>query len=57
MPGPPYPEFVSAKPSNFRHKLGEGVAVRTKSVLSGLHHEYFMMPVAARSAMESQKTA
>ena len=47
VPGPPYPELVNAKPSNFRHRLAEGVVVRSKSVLGGLHHEYYLVPAAA----------
>ena len=47
VPGPPYPEFVNAKPSCTRHRLGEGVAVRSKSVLGGLHHEYYLALAAA----------
>ena len=47
VPGPPYPELVNAKPSNFRHRLAEGVAVRSKSVLGGLHHEYYLASAAA----------
>jgi len=47
VPGPPHPELVNAKPSSFRHRLGEGVAVRSKSVLGGLHHEYYVVPAAA----------
>jgi transposase InsO family protein len=47
VPGPPYPELANAKGSNFRHRLAEGVAVRSKSVLGGLHHEYYLAPAAA----------
>jgi transposase InsO family protein len=47
VPGPPSPEFVKAKPSGFRHRLEEGVAVRSKSMLGGLHHEYYLVPAAA----------
>lgn len=39
VPGPPHPESLNAKESNFRHGMGKGVAVRSKSVLGGLHHE------------------
>ena len=45
VPGPPNTEVALARPSNFRHRLGEGVVVRSKSVLGGLHHEY--SPLAA----------
>ena len=44
VPGPPNTVATSARPSNFRHRLGEGVAVRSKSVLGGLHHEYSLVP-------------
>ena len=49
VPGPPYPELELAniKPSNFRHRLAEGVGVRSKSVLGVLHHEYYLAPAAA----------
>jgi putative transposase len=47
VPGPPLPELVKAKPSDFRHRLGEGVVVRSKSVLGGLHHEYSLVPAVA----------
>jgi hypothetical protein len=30
-----------------RHRLGEGVTVRSKAVLSGLHHEYLLAPSGA----------
>ena len=46
VPGPPYPEFVNAKPSYFQDRLGEGVAVRSKSVLGGLHHQYSLVSAA-----------
>ena len=55
--GPPYPELVNATPSNYRHRLAEGVAVRSKSVLKGLHHEYFLAPDAAKAAMDTLKSA
>ncbi|MBF8285511.1 MAG: hypothetical protein HW378_4426 [Anaerolineales bacterium] len=47
VPGPPNTALVTVKPSSFRHRLGEGVAVRSKSVLGGLHHEYSLVPAAA----------
>jgi putative transposase len=47
LPGPPNTVVASTKPSTFRHRLEEGVAVRSKSVLGGLHHEYFMVPAVA----------
>jgi putative transposase len=47
VPDPPNAEEVSARQSKFRHGLGEGVAVRSKSVLGGLHHEYSLAPSVA----------
>ena len=47
VPGPPHTAVVTVRKSNFRHWLGECVAVRSKSILGGLHHEYSMVsPVA-----------
>ena len=40
VPGPPSTTAVIVRQSNFRHRLGEGAAVRSKSVLGGLHHQY-----------------
>ena len=47
VPGPPLPELAKTKISDFRHRLGEGVAVRSKTVLGGLHHEYSPVPAVA----------
>ena len=47
VPSPPNTAVVIARQSNFRHRLGEGVAVRTKSLLGGLHHEYSVVPAVA----------
>jgi len=47
VPGPPQPELVNAKPTNFRHEVEEGVAVCSNSVLGGLHHEYSLVPAVA----------
>ena len=47
VPGPPNTAVVLARPSNFRYRLGEGVAVRSKSVLGELHHEYSLAPAVA----------
>lgn len=47
VPGPPKTEVVLASPSTLRHRLGEGVVVRSKSVLGGLHHEYSLVPAIA----------
>jgi putative transposase len=44
LPGPPNTAVAIAKPSNCRHRLGEGVAVHSTSVLGGLHHEYSLVP-------------
>lgn len=47
VPGPPLPELVTTKISYFRHHLGEGVAVRSKAMLGGPHHEYSPARVVA----------
>ena len=47
VPGSPNTVEVIARQSNFRHRLGEGVAVRSKAVLGGLHHEYSLAPSVA----------
>jgi hypothetical protein len=47
LPGPPNTAVASTKPSTFRHRLEEGIAVRSKYVLGGLHHEYFVVPAVA----------
>lgn len=47
VPGPPSTTAAIARQSNFRHRLGEGVAVRSKSILNGLHHEYSVVPAVA----------
>jgi putative transposase len=49
VPGVPDPPklLVNVRPSEFRHRLGEGVAVRSKSVLGGLHHEYSLVSAVA----------
>lgn len=44
---PPGTTVVIARQLNFRHRLGEGIAVRSKTVLGGLHHEYFLVPAVA----------
>jgi putative transposase len=48
-PGVPDPPGILAMVQKVksRHQLGEGVAVLTKSVLGGLHHEYSMAPSVA----------
>jgi putative transposase len=47
VPGPPNAAVVIARQSNFRYWLEEGVAVRSKSILNGLHHEYSIASVGA----------
>ena len=44
VPAPPNTEVVLARSSTFRQRLGEGVVVRSKSILNGLHHEYSTVP-------------
>jgi transposase InsO family protein len=46
-PGVPDPpdKLATVRKLESRHRLGEGVAVRSKSVLGGLHHEYTLAPV------------
>ncbi len=47
LPGPSNSVVATTKPSNFRHRLEEGAAVRSTSVLGGLHHEYSLVPAIA----------
>jgi putative transposase len=47
LPGPPNTAVATTKPSNFRHRLAEGAAVRSISVLGGLHHEYSLTSAVA----------
>lgn len=47
VPGPPNTGVALARPSTLRHWLGEGVAVRSTSVLGGVHHEYSLVPAVA----------
>ena len=47
VPGPPITAVVIARQSNFRYWLEEGVPVRSKSILNGLHHEYSIASVSA----------
>jgi transposase InsO family protein len=46
VPGPPpaISDFVHAR---LPHRRGESYAVRAKSILGGLHHEYSLAPAAA----------
>lgn len=46
VPDPPTSALrLSTRPS--RHRIGEGLAVRAKSILGGLHHEYSLAPALA----------
>lgn len=47
--GPGVPDPLVASPPNLKSRLGlpEGVAIRSKPVLDGLHHEYSLAPMAA----------
>jgi transposase InsO family protein len=47
-PGIPDSTIGNALPSpNSRHRRGESFAVRAKSILGGLHHEYSLKPAPA----------
>lgn len=46
IPDPPDMLITVRKPEA-RHRLGEGVTVRSKAVLSGLHHEHLLAPSGA----------
>jgi len=48
-PGVPDPPkgLVLIRNSESRHQLAEGALVRAQSVLSGLHHEYLLVPASA----------
>ena len=46
VPDPPSKE-QSNKRANSRHHLGEGVLVRARPILGGLHHEYSLAPSTA----------
>jgi hypothetical protein len=43
VPAPPSVVVQSATPLT-RHRIGERFAVRARSVLGGLHHEYLLAP-------------
>jgi hypothetical protein len=47
VPDPP-PACRNYRHPNSRHRRAETYAVRAESILSGLHHEYFLEPVGAR---------
>jgi putative transposase len=46
VPDPPSIDRDYPHP-NSRHRLGELYAVRAKSILGGLHHQYFLAPACA----------
>jgi transposase InsO family protein len=46
VPDPPSDVVPSAK-SQTRHRIGERLGVRVRSVLGGLHHEYLLVPASA----------
>jgi hypothetical protein len=48
-PGMPDPasQVVPSATSIARHRIGERLAVRGRSVLGGLHHEYLLVPALA----------
>ena len=46
VPDPP-PAFLDRRQSHSRHRRGESYAVRAKSILGGLHHEYVLAPAHA----------
>ena len=48
-PGVPDPPAAALPPSTrpSSHRIGEGLAVRAKSILGGLHHEYSLVPALA----------
>jgi len=48
-PGVPDPPLVLVRPATqpTRHRIGERLGVRARSVLGGLHHEYRLAPVLA----------
>jgi hypothetical protein len=45
-PGVPDPPLVLVRPATppTRHRIGERLGVRARSVLGGLHHEYLLAP-------------
>jgi transposase InsO family protein len=47
-PGVPDPPTVTSRPSTrpSRHRIVEGLTVRAKSILGGLHHEYSLVPMS-----------
>jgi putative transposase len=45
---PDPPECLTAlRKSESRHRMGEGIGLLAKSVLGGLHHEYFLLDIRA----------
>jgi putative transposase len=45
VPDPPTAAFVARPIRESRHRLGEHLTVRAKSLLGGLHHEYSLVPI------------
>jgi len=46
VPDPPSEVVPVATPLS-RHRIGERLGVRVRSVLGGLHHEYVLVPASA----------
>ena len=46
VPDPP-PTYYDYRQPNSRHRREESYVVRAKSILGGLHHEYFLAPTHA----------
>ena len=46
FPDPPATPTLTSKPDS-RHRLGERLVVRARSVLGGLHHDYFLVEPCA----------
>jgi hypothetical protein len=46
IPDPP-PTYRDQSQPNSRHRRGDSYAVGAKSILGGLHHEYFLAPACA----------
>ncbi|MFC1492181.1 integrase core domain-containing protein [Nitrospinota bacterium] len=46
-PGVPEPKDTPVPLQWFRHRIGNGQKVDSRPVLNGLHHEYYLIPLAA----------
>jgi len=46
VPDPPS-EVVPSATQQARHRIGEPLGVRARSVLGGLHHDYLLAPAMA----------